>query len=82
MSIGNLLTKPSIDSLLALGTLDVLVVLASVVACAAALAAVLFYVTREPVYISATPSQPFWRRRSTQGVCACCVTAIVIFAIL
>ena len=82
MSIGNLLTKPSIDVFSTLGALEILVIVASVLVCASVLAVVLLHVTREPVYISATPSQPLWRRRSTQSVCACCVLAIAIFAIL
>ena len=82
MSIRNLLTKASIDGFLTLGTLDIFIVVASVLVCAAVLAVVLFYATREPVYISASPSQPFWRKRSAQGACAGCVVAIVIFAML
>jgi hypothetical protein len=82
MSIGNLLTKALIDRFLALGTLDILITVACVLVCAAVVAVVLFYVRREPVYISATPSQPFWRKRTTQRVCACCVVAIVVFAIV
>ena len=82
MSIGNLLTQPSIDALLALSTLDVLILLGSVLFFAIGLAAMFFYALRGPVYISATPSRPFWRRRVTHRVCACCVMAVVIFALV
>ena len=54
MSIGNLLSRPSIDTLLALSTLDLLILVSFVLALVGTLAAGLFYSLRGPVYISAT----------------------------
>ena len=71
MSIANLLRDASIDALLALSPLQLGMILTIAVLCLMGIAAVVFYATRGPVYISRVPSQPFWRRRMTYRLCAC-----------
>jgi hypothetical protein len=81
-SIVNWLRNLSVDSLLGLGDFDALILLVLVVACIAVICTAFYFATREPVYISATPSQPIWRRRSTQRLGTVSLVALVVVALL
>jgi hypothetical protein len=82
MSMGSLLRDTSIDALLSLSALQLGIIIAIVVLCVAGVAAVVFYATRGPVYISPMPSQPFWRRRITYRLCACSLVAALLLVLL
>jgi hypothetical protein len=82
MSIASLLHDTSIDALLSLGALQLGMIIAIVVLCVAGIAAVVFYATRGPVYISPIPSQPFWRRRITYRLCAGSLVAALLLVLL
>jgi hypothetical protein len=81
MSTASLLRDTSIDALLSLSTLQLGIIITIGVLCIAGIAAVVFYATRGPVYISAIPSQPFWRRRSTYRLCACSLVAALLLVL-
>ena len=78
MSIASLLRDTSIDALLALSPLQLGMILTIAVLCLMGIAAVVFYATRGPVYISPIPTQPFWRRRTTYRICACSLAAMLL----
>jgi len=78
MSLAGLLRDVSLDTLLSLGALQLGLIVTILALCLAGIAAVIFYARRRPVYISAIPMQPFWRRRITQRVCACSLAGLLI----
>ena len=82
MSTASLLRDTSIDALLSLSALQLGMIITIVVLCIAGIAAVVFYATRGPVYISPIPWQPFWRRRITYRICACSLVAALLLVIL
>ena len=80
MSIAQVLRDPSLESLLALGIADLATLAGALIACVTAVAALLIYVRRQPVYIPPTLRPPVWRRRITHriGAAALVTAALVI----